>query len=483
MASQKKGSPQKGTAYQKVIGWDVITQAQTKEMESQSERYIDFLNKCKTERETIDFVVKTAEKHGFVSAEKIKPDVSAKPGSKLFWINKNRAIGLAVIGRKPISEGIHIVAAHHDVPHLDLKPLPLFEKHGLAFFKTHYYGGIKKYQWGAIPLAIHGFAILKNGKTLSFQIGEDPKDPVFTITDIAPHLSAKIQNDRKANEVLKGEELTVLVGHRPQPLKKGKKAEEKATERVKASILEYIHSKFKLSEEDLAWAEVAVVPALPAREIGLDRSMIGGFGHDDRACVMAAFEAILAVKNPVKTAVSLFFDKEEIGSAGASGAQSMMVPDFLGKLIEVSLGSLNYSIMRKTLSESYCLSGDANAALEPTFEGAFDPSNAGFMGNGVWICKYTGSGGKYMSSEADVEFIAKIRSLLSEEKIPYQFGEMGKVDEGGGGTVAKYLAQLNMHVLDLSLPVLSLHSPFEVISKVDYHHTITAYRKFLEKEI
>ena len=483
MAAKNKKKLDSPRAYQKVSGWDVLKPSEVKEMENQADRYIQFLNECKTERETINFIENHARKQGFKPIAELKPGSPAKSGTKVYWINKNRAIGLAVIGKKPATAGLHIVAAHHDVPHLDLKPLPLIEKHGLAFFKTHYYGGIKKFQWCAIPLAIHGFASLKNGKSLSFSIGENPKDPVFTITDIAPHLSAKIQNDRKANEVLKGEELTVLVGHKPLPGKGGKKDQEKISEKVKAMVLEFLFQNYGLTEEDLAWAEVCMVPAIPAREVGFDRSMIGGFGHDDRACVMATFDAIATVKNPVKTAVGLFFDKEEIGSAGASGAQSVMVSDFLGKLVELSLGKSTYALMRQSLSESFVLSGDASAALEPTFEGAFDPTNAGFLGNGVWICRYTGSGGKYMSSEADVEFIAKIRNLLVSEKIPYQFGEMGKVDEGGGGTVAKYLAQLNMHVLDLALPVLSLHSPFEIVSKVDYHFTISAYKSFFEKEI
>jgi aspartyl aminopeptidase len=483
--AQKKNAKEKNEkplSYQKVNAWDVLKPTEIKVLEARSKRYMDFLSSCRTERETLTFLEAQAKKQGFRPIEEVLKGKGVKPGTKILWKNKNRALGLAIIGKKPIENGIQVIAAHHDVPHLDLKPLPLMEKHGMALLKTHYYGGIKKYQWAALPLALHGFAINKAGKGYHFSVGDKPGDPVFTITDIAPHVSAKVQNDRKATEVFKGEELNVLVAHAPMPKKDPKKSEAPA-DRVKTAVLAYLKKEFDLSEEDLAWAEIAIVPALPTREVGFDRSLIGGFGHDDRACVMSSLEAIFEVKIPAKTAVALFFDKEEIGSAGASGAQSMMVPDFLNQLIEVAEGKTSYSVMRRTLSESCVLSADANAAVEPTFEGAFDLSNSGYLGYGVWITKYAGSGGKYNSSEADTEFLSQIRRMLNNAKIPYQFGEMGKVDEGGGGTVAKYLAQLNMHVLDLCIPVIGLHSPFEVLSKVDYHYLIEASKAFLENDL
>lgn len=472
--------------YKRPNAWDELPSTDEKLLQERCKRYISFLGECKTERETLRFLEAEAKKAGFKALDEMKPGAVLKPGSRIYWTSKNRAMGLAIIGRRPVSEGMRLVAAHHDVPHLDLKALPLFEKHGLALLKTHYYGGIKKYQWSAIPLAIHGFAATRAGKYVTFSIGEKAGEPVFTITDIAPHLSAKIQNDRKATEVFRGEELAILVGNRPKKNpepKKGEKPPAPAADRVKTAVMEHLNKQYGIEEEDLAWAEVAAVPAFPPREIGFDASLIGGFGHDDRSCVMAAFEAIKAVKTPEHTAAILLFDKEEIGSAGASGAQSMMVPDFMQRLVEAASGATSYGALRRALSETLVLSGDTNAAVEPIFEGAWDTSNAGYAGGGVWITKFTGSGGKYNSSEADVEFVARVRKLFADEKIPYQFGEMGKVDEGGGGTVAKYLAQLNMHVLDLGLPVLSLHSPFEVLSKVDYHFTVSAYQAFLEKKM
>ncbi|MBF0406201.1 MAG: aminopeptidase [Candidatus Riflebacteria bacterium] len=482
--------------YKKVCAWDELPAESEALLEARCARYVEFLNKCKTERETIIHFESEAKKNGFKNLSEVSGKL--KPGAKVYWITKNRAMAMAVIGSKPVAEGMRIVAAHHDVPHLDLKALPVYEKHGLALLKTHYYGGVKKFQWAAIPLAIHGSTCTKDGKVFTFAIGEKDTDPVFTITDIAPHLSHKIQNDRKATEVFKGEELTVLAASRPK--KADKKAEEaaktgkdaadskdaksspKADEKVKRVVIEYLFKNYGLEEEDLAWSEISVVPAFKARYVGFDSSMIGAFGHDDKICVMGGYEAITTIKKPVYTAVAMFFDKEEIGSAGANGAQSMMISDFYLRMLEATGEKADYSTMRKSISETMVLSADTNAAVEPNFEGAYDTTNAGFLGNGIWICKFTGSGGKYNAHEAEMEMMARIRKILVGEKIPYQFGEMGKVDEGGGGTVAKYLAQLNMHVLDLDVPVLGLHSPFEVASKVDYHYSIEAYKAFFEKD-
>jgi len=467
--------------FQQVNGWDALEAADEKVLQSRARRYLEFLSTCKTERETLAYIEKAAKADGFKPLAIDEPR-TLKAGDRVFIVSKNRAMALVVIGKKPAIEGFRIVAAHHDVPHLDLKSLPLYEKYGTALFKTHYYGGIKKFQWAAIPLSLHIFAITKAGKTIRCAIGEKPDEPVFTITDIAPHLAAKIQNDRKANETLRGEELNILVGHRPLPKKDRNAPASKGEERVKGAVLEHLFKNYGLEEEDLAWAEIEATPAFEPREVGFDAGMIGGFGHDDRACVMAAFEAVREIKIPEHTAISLLFDKEEIGSAGASGAQSMMISDIMNVLLRSTSKNADYSDLRRAISNTYVLSGDTSVPIDPTFDGAFDPTNSGYLGNGVWICRFTGAGGKSGSSEADIEFIARIRALLSEEKIPYQFGEMGKVDEGGGGTVAKFMAQMNMHVLDLCLPVLSLHSPFEILSKADYHHTINAYRVFLSKK-
>jgi aspartyl aminopeptidase len=437
-----------------------------------------YLGNCKTERESIDYIEKIARKEGFKPLPALGKGKKLKPGSRVYFINKNRAMGLAIIGKKPASDGLRLIAAHHDVPRIDVKQTPLYEKHGLALFKTHYYGGIKKFQWVAIPLALHGFVITKSGQKIMFKIGDDPKDPVFTITDIAIHLSKKIQDDRKSTATVKGEELNLVVGHMPLPTEN--KEDREAQNRVRKAVVAHLEEKMGFSEEDIAWAELHIVPAFAPREVGLDRSLVGGYGHDDRACVYASFDALSDIKIPEYTSAVLMLDKEEIGSCGANGAQSMMVTDFLGMLIEASTGKASFAAIRSAISETMVISADTSTPLDPTFDGTHDPINSAFLGKGVWVSKYSGSGGKMFSGEADVEFLSYIRKMLNKENIPYQFGEMGKVDEGGGGTVAYLLSNLNMNVLDVSLPTLSLHSPFEVISKVDYHYTVSTYKAFME---
>lgn len=458
--------------------WDCIPDKEHKVLEQRSVRYMEFLNNCKTERETIDYIENLAVKAGFKPLAKLGYGKKLKPGSKVYFINKNRAMGLAIIGKKPAKEGFRLIAAHHDVPRLDVKTTPLYEKHGLSLFKTHYYGGVKKFQWAAIPLAIHGFAITKAGKKVNFKIGEKPTDPVFTITDIAPHLSRKLQDARKSAETIMGEELNIVVGHKPGPLKKGEKD---SPNRIKATVVSYLFNELGLEEEDLAWAELHAVPAFPSKEVGFDRALIGGYGHDDRGCVFASYDAICEVKIPEHTCAILMVDKEEIGSCGANGAQSMLVTDFLGMLVEATSGESSFASIRTAISETMVISADTSPPIDPSFEATHDPLNSAVLGKGVWISKYSGGAGKMMSGEADVEFMSYIRRMLLKEKIPYQFGEMGKVDEGGGGTVAFLLSNLNMHVLDICLPTLSLHSPFELLSKVDYHYTVSTYKYFLEK--
>lgn len=478
MAGKKTGAKNGSVKSFKVdCAWDRMKDSEKKLFDKRNNDYLSFISKCKTERATIEYIEERARKAGFEDAKPLGKGKKLKPGSKIIFINKGRALGLAVIGKRPASEGFRIVAAHHDVPRIDIKAVPLYEKHGLALFKTHYYGGVKKFQWAAIPLSLHIFAMGKNGKKLNFVIGEKPGDPVFTITDIAPHLAKKIQWERKTPEVINGEELNIVVGHKPEPL--GKKGEE-TPNRVKNAVLKQMENDFGMSEEDIAWAEIRAVPAFPACEVGFDRSLIGAYGHDDRACAAAAFSAIIEMGTPEHTAAILLLDKEEIGSAGPNGAQSMMVPDFLGILAEATSGDSSYAAIRNAMSETFVFSADTNAPVDPTFEGAYEPMNSGYIGKGVWVTKHTGSAGKFGCSEADIEFLHFVRKLLTKEQIPYQFGEMGRVDEGGGGTVAYLLANLNMHVIDISLPTLSLHSPFEVISKIDYHYTVSAYKAFMQ---
>lgn len=458
--------------------WDKIKGSELKLLEKRNQDYLKFINTCKTERGTIEYIETRAQKAGYKMLPPLGQGKKLKPGSKVMFINKNRALGMAIIGKRPASEGFRLIAAHHDVPRIDIKAQPLYEKHGLALFKTHYYGGIKKFQWAAIPLSLHIFAVGKNGKLMTFVIGEKPGDPVFTITDVAPHIGKKIQYERKTADVISGEELNIVVGHQPEAASDEKEAE--TPNRIKNAILRHIEKDFGLTEEDLAWAEIRAVPAMQAAEIGFDRAMIGAYGHDDRACVGAAFAAISELDAPEHTAAILLLDKEEIGSAGPNGAQSQMVTDFLGRLTEATSGESTFAAIRNALGATQVLSADTNAPIDPTFEGAYDPMNSGVVGKGVWITKHSGSGGKSGSSEADIEYLACIRTMLSKENIPYQFGEMGKVDEGGGGTVAYMLANLNMSVVDISLPTLSLHSPFELISKVDYHYSVSAYLAFMK---
>ncbi len=457
--------------------WDVLPDKEIKLLESRSVNYIEFLANCKTERETIKFIQAKAGKLGFKELSTLGKGKKLKPGAKVYFINKNRAMGLAVIGKRPASEGFRLIAAHHDVPRIDIKPTPLYEKHGLALLKTHYYGGVKKFQWAVIPLALHGFAITAKGKEVNFRIGDKPGDPVFTISDIAPHLSQKIQDSRKSNATFSGEELNVLVGH--IPLKAKKEEDKKKNDRVKNAILTHLEKEYGFEEEDFAWAEIHAVPAFDPKEVGFDRGIIGGYGHDDRACVMAAFEAISDIKIPEHTCGILLLDKEEIGSCGSSGASSMMVTDFLAMLTEATSGESSFCSIRNAISETFVISADTAPPIDPNFESTHDPLNSGVLGKGVWVSKYSGAMGKFMSGEADVEFMANIRKLLNKENIPYQFGEFGKVDEGGGGTVAFLLSNMNMHVLDIALPTLSLHSPFELISKVDYHYTVSTYKAFM----
>ncbi|GAB4281709.1 MAG: aminopeptidase [Candidatus Rifleibacteriota bacterium] len=459
--------------------WDQLPAKEVTLLEERAKRYMKFLDNCKTERETIEYILELARKEGFKPLPRLGAGKKLKPGSRVYFINKNRAMGLAIIGKKSHLEGFRLIAAHHDVPKLDIKQTPLYEKDGMALLKTHYYGGVKKFQWVTMPLALHGFAITKDGKKLNVRIGEKPTDPVFTITDIAIHLSRKLQDDRKSSAAIAGEELNLVIGHKPVP--KRKKGDEDKPNRVKEAIIKHLHTELGMEEEDFAWGEFHAVPAHPSREVGFDRSMIGGYGHDDRGCVYASFEALCEIKVPEYTSAILMLDKEEIGSCGANGAQSMMVTDFLGMLVEAASGNATFADIRSTISETMVISADTSPPIDPTFSSTHDPLNSATLGKGVWVSKYSGSGGKMFSGEADVEFINYIRKMLSKEKIPYQFGELGKVDEGGGGTVAFLLSNLNMHVVDVCLPTLSLHSPFELISKVDYHYTVSAYKAFMEK--
>ncbi len=425
------------------------------------EDYKKFLDSAKTEREAVKTAVRLAEKAGFVPYD---PKKAYAPGDKVYVNNRGKAAIFAVIGKKPVEEGVRISAAHIDSPRLDLKPNPLYEDAELALFKTHYYGGIKKYQWTVIPLALHGVIVKKDGKRVEVSIGEDKDDPCFVVTDLLPHLATE-QSKRTLAGGIKGEELNILVGSRPFK-------EDEGSELVKLNILNILNEKYGIKEEDFLSAELECVPAFKAQDLGFDRSMIAAYGHDDRVCAYPALRAALDVKDPDWTAVTILADKEEIGSEGNTGLQSKFFVYFINDLAR-SQGGEGY----RALSHSQCLSADVNAAFDPTFPDVMEKRNAAQLNRGVVITKYTGSRGKSGTSDASAEYMGQIRALLDKNDVVWQTGELGKVDMGGGGTVAMYIANLDVDVVDLGVPVLSMHAPFEVVSKLD---VFMAYRAMLE---
>ena len=388
------------------------------------------------------------------------------PGDRVFYNNRGKALILATIGTRPIADGVKIVASHIDSPRLDLKPNPLYEEGQIALFKTHYYGGIKKYQWSAIPLALHGVIVKKDGTCITVNLGEDKGDPVFTVTDLLPHL-AKDQMTRSLKDGIKGEELNIVVGLRPFK-------DEKVTEAVKLNVMRILNEKYGITENDFISAELAAVPAFEARDLGLDRSMIGAYGHDDRVCAYTSLMAALEVKDPDYTTVTVFADKEEVGSDGNTGLNS----NYLKYFIKYLAGTHGLS-GREVLSKSTCLSADVNAAFDPTFDGVLEKRNCAYLNYGVVVTQYTGAGGKSGTSQASAEFMADVRNILDDAKVYWQTGELGKVDQGGGGTVAKYVAALDVDVVDVGVPVLSMHAPFEVVSKNDVYMTYEAFKAYI----
>ena len=445
--------------YQPKNGYDRLSAQDEADMKSYCEDYKKFLDAGKTERECVTEAVRLAEAKGF---KPFTRGMAVNPGDKLYRINRGKALMLAVVGTRPLSEGVNIGAAHIDSPRLDLKPNPLYEDAELAFFKTHYYGGIRKYQWGTMPLAIHGVFTRADGSSVSFAVGEDENDPVFCITDLLPHLGAE-QNDRKLSEGIKAEELNVLIGS---------DAVEDADikEAVKLNTLMLLHEKYGITERDFTRAEIEVVPAHKARDVGFDRSMVGGYGHDDRVDAYPALMAEIETKDPVHTTVCVLTDKEEIGSDGVTGMQSMYVFHFMQLLCRAA-GQDDILAFQN----SVCLSADVTAAYDPSWANAFEPQNGTYAGRGVAFFKYTGSRGKSSASDASAELVGDITRLLDANGVAWQIGELGRLDLGGGGTIAKYVANRGIPVLDIGVPVLSMHSPFEVIHKTDLY---MAYRTF-----
>ena len=426
------------------------------------EDYKNYLNNGKTEREACLLAIKIAEENGFVPFDK---NGSYKAGDKVYYNNRDKAVIFCVFGKKSVAEGVKIAAAHIDSPRIDLKPNPLYEDSEIAFFKTHYYGGIKKYQWTAIPLALHGVIVKKDGEKVTVNIGEDDADPKFVITDLLPHL-AREQMKRTLNEGIQGEELNILIGSRPFK-------DDEASELVKLNVMQILNEKYGIIEEDFLSAELECVPAMKVCDIGLDRSLIGGYGHDDRVCAYPSLMAAVDCKDPEFTCLTVLTDKEETGSDGNTGLKSFYLPYFIADLARLS-GVEAHDV----LSKSECLSADVNAAFDPTFAGPFEKMNTSFVNRGIVVTKYTGSGGKGGTSDASAEFVGKVRKTFDDAGVIWQMGELGKVDAGGGGTVAKYVANLDVDVIDVGVPVLSMHAPFEVISKVDVYMAYRAFSAF-----
>lgn len=440
-------------------GISSMKESEIKKADKYCEDYKKFIDHSKTEREAVKTAVKLAEKAGFVPFEQ---DKKYKAGDRIYYVNRHKALALAVIGKKGVKDGVRLAIAHIDSPRIDLKPNPMYEASGLAMFKTHYYGGLKKYQWTALPLSLHGVVIKTDGTKVEINLGEKDDEPCFCITDLLPHL-AKEQVQKPMAKVFTGEELNVLAGSRPYD-------NSGESDLVKLNIMSILNKKYGITEEDFLSAELSFVPALKTRDVGFDESMIGGYGHDDRVCAYPALTAILETEMPENTVITMLADKEETGSDGNTGMQSDFLRYFIYDLAKAE-GEEGYRV----LSKSKCLSADVNAAFDPTYASVYETQNCSYLNKGVVISKYMGHGGKYDTSDASAEYMGEIRSMLEKNNVSWQTGELGKVDMGGGGTIAKYVANMNVDVIDLGVPVLSMHAPFEIVSKTDVY---MAYRAF-----
>lgn len=461
--------------YKKTNGWKNISSEKMEKVFTMGEEYKKVLDLGKTEREFVELATSFAKECGFIDA-RLKDTLV--PGDKVYYLNRHKNIVLAVIGKEDILKGINYIVSHIDSPRLDLKQNPLYEEFELAYMKTHYYGGIKKYQWASIPLALHGVVVLSNGEKVKVVIGEHEDDPVFTVPDILPHLDRKVQGDRTAREVIKGEELQIIVGSIPATIN-----DEEIKDSVKYAILEKLNDIYGIVEEDFISAELELVPSQKAKDVGLDRSLIGAYGQDDRICAYTSLRAILDMQDvPERTAVCFLADKEETGSDGSTGLQSDFIDYFTADMIFKTKRIYSDLYLKETLWNSKALSSDVNAGIDPIFKSVHDEQNAPKLGYGVVIVKYTGSGGKYGTNDADAEYVGEIRKMLNDNGVLWQTGMLGKVDEGGGGTVAKYLAKKGISTIDIGPALLAMHSPFEISSKLDVFETYKAYKAFYRGE-
>ncbi len=452
--------------YKPKNGYDRISSAEEQEMEAYCTEYRKFLDNGKTERDCVDYTIALAEARGFVP---YTAGMALKPGDKVYVNNRGKGIMLAVMGKESLSKGVNIGAAHTDAPRLDLKPNPLYEDAELAYLKTHHYGGIRKYQWVTVPLELRGVVIRADGSAVRVCIGDQEGDPQFIINDLLPHLGRE-QSKKPLGEAIASETLNILIGTRP--LK-----DEEGADRVKLSILNMLHEKYGIVEEDFISAELEAVPAAKARELGFDRTLLGAYGHDDRVCAYAELAALFDLDVPEKTAICIFADKEEIGSDGVSGMKSEAFDWFMNDLCKTQGVDL-----RDCYAGSFCLSADVTAAYDPNFSDVYERRNSAYVNYGIALCKYTGSGGKSGASDASAEVVGWVRKLFGENGVIWQMAEMGKTDAGGGGTVAKFMAQRNIDTLDAGVPVLAMHAPYETVAKLDCYMTYRGMRAIFQSK-
>ena len=462
---EEKKDYRKELFYEKKNGYDSMDAAAREAMEAYCEGYKAYLNDSRTEREAVANAIRLAEREGFVE---YRAGMELKAGDKVWFNNRGKALMLAVAGKKPLSEGVVVAAAHVDAPRLDLKQTPLYEDNELAFFKTHYYGGIKKYQWTAIPLELHGVVATKDGEVIEVVIGREKDDPQFVISDLLPHLAAD-QMKKTLAEGVTGEGLNILIGSAPYA--------DEGADRVKLAVMSILNSRYDITEEDFISAELCAVPAFEVRDIGLDRSLIGAYGHDDRVCAYAELKAIFDVKEPEQTCVCILADKEETGSDGVSGMKSEAFEWFVGDMCKVQGADL-----RDCFAHSICVSADVTAAFDPNYPEVSEKLNTARLNYGVGLHKFTGSRGKAGTNDAPAELVAYMRRICAENGVQWQMCELGKVDQGGGGTVALDISRLNADVIDVGVPVLSMHSPFEVVSKLDVYMAYKAFKAYFLAE-
>ena len=462
--------------------WENYSAKQLKELEKLNQEYREFLDNGKTERECIDTIVNTIEAEGYRELETlVKAGKKLKKGDKVYSVWMNKSIVMFQMGSRPLQEGMNILGAHIDSPRLDVKQNPLYEDGGFAYLDTHYYGGVKKYQWVTLPLAIHGVIVKKDGTTVELNIGESEDDPGFFVSDLLIHLAGE-QMEKKANKVIEGEALDLIVGNKPIVIDKKKSAsseEDKAKEGVKAAVLDILKKQYDVEEEDFISAELEIVPAGKAREAGFDRSMILAYGQDDRVCAFTSMRAMLDIKQADRTVCCILVDKEEIGSVGATGMQSRFFENAVAELMNLA-GEYSELELRRCLSRSCMLSSDVNAGFDPSYASCFEKKNASFLGGGMVFSKFTGSRGKSGSNDANAEYLAHLRKVLDERKVVYQTAELGKVDVGGGGTIAYILANYGMNVIDSGVAVLNMHAPWEATNKADVYETYRGYVAFAE---